>query len=138
MQQPEPLDRLGLARSAAAEFVLARERVAEVVPAAGDRVVAGRVEAVGEVLGAQRGAVEDGFADGAAEADPAAEDLRAALGEPVAEGVGEQLGELSVEPVSTARMRWTCRSWPSSPASACGSQRAPSCETITAVTKWRG
>lgn len=91
VQQPEPLDRLGLPGAAAAEVVLVAERVAEVVPAAGDRVVAGRVEPVGEVLGAQRRAVEDGLADGGAEAGPAAEDDRAALREPVGEGVGEQL-----------------------------------------------
>ncbi len=91
VQQPEPLDGLGLPGAAAAEFVLGAERVAEVVPAAGHRVVAGGVEAVGQVLGAQRRAVEDGVGDGGAEAGPAAEEGRPALGEPVAEGVGEQL-----------------------------------------------
>ena len=46
--------------------------------------------------------------------------------------------ESSALPVSAATTYWTGRSWPSSPASASGSQRAPSWETSTAVTTWRG
>ncbi|GAA3022072.1 hypothetical protein GCM10020229_36810 [Kitasatospora albolonga] len=92
VQQPEPLDRLGLPRAAAAELVLGAQRVAEVVPTARHRVVPGGVEAVREVLGAQRRGVEDGLAHGVAEAGAAAEDQRTALRQPVAEGVPEQLG----------------------------------------------
>lgn len=143
VQQPEPLDGLGLARAAAAEVVLLGERVAEVVPAAGDRVVAGGVEPVREVLRAQRRAVEDGLGDGGAEAARRPRISGPLSGIPSARpksasASASSCGELSVEPVSTASTRWTWRSWPSRPARACGSQRAPSCETITAVTRWRG
>ncbi len=46
--------------------------------------------------------------------------------------------ESSALPVSAATACCTGRSWPSSPARASGSQRAPSCETRTAVTTCRG